>query len=221
MTRWVTFDCFGTLVDWHGGFDAIIRPLAGARTSDVLRAYHRFEPQLEREKPHRLYADVLATALARAGAEAGVPISPEQARALPESWGSLRVFDDVEPMLAALRGSGYRLGVLTNCDEALFAKTARSFREAFDLVITAERVQDYKPSPTHFRTFKEVSGAREGEWVHVACSWFHDIVPARALGIPRVWLDRDRTGEDERGASARVLAAAEVPAAVDALFASR
>lgn len=213
--RWITFDCFGTLVDWHTGFERIVGPLAGGRTPQVLEAYHRWERRLEQEKPHRLYADVLATALARAAREEGLELTPEQAEALPRSWHTLPVFADVEPMLAGLRRMGYRLAVLTNCDEALFERTARSFRMPFDLVVTAERVGDYKPSLTHFRSFAQLTAP--DEWIHVACSWYHDIAPAREIGLPRIWLDRDRTGEDETTASARVVGAAGVCGVVETI----
>jgi 2-haloacid dehalogenase len=213
-TRWVTFDCFGTLVDWNSGFAAILRPLVGDRTPRVMDTYHRFERLLEQETPHRLYKDVLATGLRRAAEDVGIPLSESQARTLPQRWGTMSVFGDVEPMLAALRADGYRLAILTNCDEDLFGETQRSFRAPFDLVVTAERVRDYKPSPTHFHHFRRASGAGPGEWIHVANSWFHDITPARELGIPRVWLDRDDTGQDPADASARVRSAADVPEAV-------
>src|SRR5262245_2038969 len=87
VMRWVTFDCFGTLVDWNSGFAAIVRPLVGDRTPEVLDAYHRFERLLEGETPHRLYRDVLATGLLRATQEIGIPLSEAQARTLPERWG--------------------------------------------------------------------------------------------------------------------------------------
>src|SRR5262245_36022277 len=99
-TRWVTFDCFGTLVDWRTGFMAVLTRLAGDKAGDVLHAYHRIEPVLEAETPHRLYADVLAIGLSRAAADVGVDLSEAEARALPTEWGTLPVFDDVEPMLA-------------------------------------------------------------------------------------------------------------------------
>jgi 2-haloacid dehalogenase len=216
--RWVTFDCFGTMVDWLSGFSAILTPLFGDKTAEVMRAYDRFERRLELETPHRLYKDVLTAGLLRAAEEVGVPLSESQARRLPQQWGTMPVFADVEPMLAGLRADGLRLAVLTNCDEDLFAETQRAFRDRFDLVVTAERVCDYKPSPAHFRYFSRVSGVKDGEWVHVANSWYHDITPARALNIPRVWLDRDDTGEDPAGASARLCSAAQVRDAVAALF---
>jgi len=216
--RWVTFDCFGTLVDWHNGFARVVKPLAGERTVELLRVYHRFERMIEQESPHRLYKDVLATALKRAADEIGLPLSESDARRLPASWAMLPVFDDVEPMLASLRGAGCRLAVLTNCDDDLFEETQRAFRHPFDLVVTAERVRDYKPSAAHFRYFARLTGATRDGWVHVACSWYHDIAPARELALGRVWLDRDRTGEDPSSASAYLRSAADVPDAVARLL---
>ena len=143
--RWITFDCFGTLVDWQAGFAGAVRPIAGERTDDVLRAYHAHEAIVERLKPHRSYKEVLVTALARAAQECGVSMSIEGARPLAEAWASMPVFDDVEPMLAELRRHGWKLAVLTNCDEDLFAATQRRFRAPFDLVLTAERVQNELP----------------------------------------------------------------------------
>ena len=89
--RWVTFDCFGTLVDWNTGFSNLLTPLFGSRTPEVVDAYHHFERELEAGRPHRLYRDVLSAALVRATAAVGVSISEGRARALPEGWGSLPV----------------------------------------------------------------------------------------------------------------------------------
>jgi 2-haloacid dehalogenase len=216
--RWVTFDCFGTLVDWNTGFSNLLIPLLGSQTPEVMHAYHHFERELEAHRPHRLYRDVLSAALLRAAAAVGVPISDGRARALPEGWGALPVFADTENMLGNLRAMGCRLAVLTNCDDELFARTARTFRHPFDLVITAEQVGAYKPSARHFERFAEVTGVSRRDWVHVACSWYHDIEPARKLGVQRIWLDRDKTGHDERAASARVESAAEVGQVVRQLY---
>jgi 2-haloacid dehalogenase len=201
---WITFDCFGTLVDWHTGFTAILGEFAGGRVAELLAAYHRHERAAESERPHRMYKDVLATAVRRAADEIGLAVTDEQATALPRHWGSLPVFADVELALGGLRNAGYRLAVLTNCDDDLFAEIHRSFRQPFDLVITAEQLKDYKPSLSHFRRFFRVSGVEMSDWVHVACSWFHDIVPAREFGTKRIWVDRDRTGEDPGAATMRL-----------------
>jgi 2-haloacid dehalogenase len=217
--RWVTFDCFGTLVDWHKGFTEILSPFAHERVSDVVRAYHACERQIEEERPHRSYKDVLVAGVVRAAAEAGVPISEDEAQALPHSWDALRPFADVETLLAELRQRGYRLAVLTNCDDDLFETTHRMFGEPFDLFVTAERVRGYKPAPWHFRAFELLTGATRGDWVHVACSWYHDIAPAQALGIKRVWLDRDRTGDNPSSASAHVHTVGDTLQAVEGLMA--
>jgi 2-haloacid dehalogenase len=84
--------------------------------------------------------------------------------------------------------------------------------------VTAERVRGYKPAPWHFRAFELLTRGIRRDWVHVACSWYHDIAPAQALGIRRVWLDRERTGEDEASASFHVHTAAEAAQAIGALF---
>jgi 2-haloacid dehalogenase len=211
---WVTFDCFGTLVDWHAGFSAVLRDVAGDRLPEFLRAYHRHERQAEQDRPHRRYRDVLEVAVRRAAANLDLPVTDEQATALPRSWGTLPVFPDVEPELAALRAAGCRLAVLTNCDRDLFAETERNFRQPFDLVVTAEDVKDYKPAVSHFRRFFRVSGVETARWVHVACSFYHDIGPAKELGVKRVWIDRDRTGEDPAAATVRLSDARGLAAAV-------
>ena len=218
QTRWITFDCFGTLVDWQAGFAGLISPIAGPRTPDILDAYHVSERIVERDTPHRSYKDVLATSLSRAAATRGLRLSDRDARTIERSWGSLPIFDDVEPMLAELRRNGWRLAVLTNCDDDLFEITHRTFRSPFDLFVTAERVRGYKPAPWHFSAFHQLTRVNRCNWVHVACSWYHDIAPARALGISSVWLDRERTGEDPSYASARVTSATEVPGAIAAVF---
>jgi 2-haloacid dehalogenase len=193
-------------------FRGIVAPFAGCRTEGVIHAYHRHERALESQEPFVSYRDVLTRGLALAGKDAAVQISDDQTRALSSSWGDLPKFDDVEPMLIDLRRDGYRLAVLTNCDDDLFAATEERFAEPFDLVITAEQVRAYKPATAHFRRFADI--AMPQSWVHVACSWYHDIAPARELGVTRIWLDRDNTGEDPSAASARVTTAADVAAAV-------
>jgi len=203
--RWVTFDCFGTLIDWHGGYRAILAPLAGARTDALITAYHGFERQLEAERPHRLYRDVLTTGLDRAARQLGLPLPAAEADVLARRWGAQPLYADVPGTLAALRAAGFRIGILTNCDDDLFAQTRERFLpHPPDLVITAQQVGGYKPGLGHFLRFEQASGVARGNWVHAACSWFHDIEPARRLGIARVWVDRDRTGDDPAAAS-RVL----------------
>jgi 2-haloacid dehalogenase len=203
--RWITFDCFGTLIDWHGGFRALLAPLGGGRTGELLDAYHRFERALEAERPHRLYREVLTIGLERAAGEIGLALPPGEADVLARKWGELPLYDDVPAALSALRERGFRIGILTNCDDDLFARTLERFPSPGpDLVVTAQQAGSYKPDLGHFREFERRTGVARRDWVHAACSWFHDIEPARHLGIARVWVDRDRTGDDPTAAS-RVL----------------
>lgn len=218
VTRWITFDCYGTLVDWHAGFAGALVPYFGDQTPDIVRAYQAHERIAEREYPHRSYKDVLVTALARAAEQQGVAIPAAAARALPEAWSSMRPFADVETMLAELRARGWRIAVLTNCDEDLFAVTHRMFRAPFDFTLSAERVRGYKPAPWHFRGFERLMRVSRQDWVHVACSYYHDIAPAQALGIRHVWLDRDRSGEPGVVPSVHVSSASEVVEAIEHQF---
>ena len=211
---WVTFDCFGTLVDWNTGFSRLLNPVFGPRAADAKAAYHRHERLIEAEKPHRLYRDVLSLGLERAARDLGVSLSDSAVRTLVSGWGTLPVFGDTEAMLADLRSRDCRLAVLTNCDDALFAQTHRSFHKRFDLVITAEQVRSYKPALGHLERFAETSGVNPTHWVHVACSCFHDIAPAREMGVAHIWLDRDRAGDDGCAATARVESAGDVSAVV-------
>ena len=195
----MTFDCFGTLVDWNGGFHAILQKFAGDRAQELVRAYHRYEPSLEAAE-YLPYVDVTRIALERAAQSIDFALKPNDAGAIAREWGTLPVFEDTRPVLEALRADGWRLAILTNCDDALFAQTAKTLGVPFDEVVTAEQVRSYKPAPAHFAEFARRTNVDRDHWIHAACSWFHDIAPARRLGIRRIWIDRDRTGEDPSAA---------------------
>jgi 2-haloacid dehalogenase len=213
-TRWMSFDCFGTLVDWLSGYRRILEPVSGNMTERLLSAYHRQERLVESEQPFHSYKQVLALSLSRAANEIGLPLTEKQANVLSQEWHRQPVFDDVEPALAQLRSAGWKLAVLTNCDEDLFERTHSRFRERFDLVVTAERVRSYKPARAHFKFFREQTGVRTEDWVHVACSWFHDIVPARESGLRHIWLDREHENENAEG-NLRIHSAADLVKAIE------
>jgi len=215
--RWVTFDCYGTLMDWHSGLGHMLGPIAGDRAGDVVRAFDGCQLALERERPQRPHKQLLKAALLRAAGERGVRLTEADAGAVTRSWAALRPFADVEAMLAELRRRGYRLGVLTNVDDDLFEITHRGFAAPFNLFVTAERVRSYKPEPWLFRAFERITRVSRSDWVHVGSSWDCDIAPALALGVPQVWLDR-AGGAASRGQVARVSTAAEAVHAIDGLF---
>jgi FMN phosphatase YigB (HAD superfamily) len=132
--------------------------------------------------------------------------------------GTSRPLGDAEPLLAELRLRGYRIGVLTNADDAQFEAAHRTFRQPFDLFVTAERIRARKPELWHFRAFQLLAQIRKEDWVHIGSDWKRDIVPAGRFGVHSVWLDRAGTGEDPARASVHVRTAAEVAGAVDWLF---
>jgi 2-haloacid dehalogenase len=170
---------------------------------------------VEAERPHRLYRDVLQEALVRAAADTGIALPEGQEDLLVRAWARMPFHADAPAGLERLRDAGWRLAVLTNCDDDLWQTTAERLPVAFDLVITAEQVRGYKPGLAHFERFRETTGVSDDRWVHVACSWFHDMQAARAIGIRRVWVDRDRTGQDPAIANAVLDDFARLPETVD------
>jgi 2-haloacid dehalogenase len=200
--RRITFYCFGKLIDWHAGYRAILAPIAGQRTDALIAAYHGIERTLEAERPHRLYREVLTTGLAQAARQIGLALPLAEADVVARKWDELPLYDDVSQALSELRAGGFRTGILTNCNDDLFARTLERFPHPHpDLVVTAQQVGSYKPDLGHFRQFERQTGVAHCNWVHAACSWFHDIEPARRMGIARIWVDRDRTRHDPAAAS--------------------
>ena len=190
MTRWATFDCFGTLIDWRNGIASSAELLWPSRGQDVLAAYDRHEAAVQAEKPDRRYRDVLAETLGRAAAELDLELLADDATVLADTIAYWPVFPDTRPALAELRTAGWQLALLTNCDRDIIGHSQRRLRVPIDVVITAEDVGVYKPAHDHFTRFREPFGAGSERWIHVAQSHFHDIVPAHELGIPSVWINR-------------------------------
>ncbi len=188
----VTFDCYGTLIDWESGIAEAFRRAAREdgielRREEVLRAYALIEPVVERER-FRLYRDVLTETAARVAHALGWPLAYERGTFLASSLPTWKPFPDTNPALERLRDAGYRLGILSNTDQDLIAATGRHFTATFELVITAEQVRSYKPAPGHFAAARNRIG--DARWLHAAQSNFHDIVPANAHGIPSAWVNR-------------------------------
>jgi 2-haloacid dehalogenase len=201
--RWATFDCFGTLVDWRHGIATGVELLFPGRGGELLEIYNRHEPQVQRESPALRYREVMAEALRRATTEAGLDLLDDDASVLGAGIPYWPVFSDTRQALADLRASGWRLALLTNCDRDIMGETQRRLGGHIDAVVTAEHVRSYKPDHNHFTQFEESFGATRDNWVHVAQSYFHDMVPARELKIPRVWINR--LGETDDGIADAVL----------------
>jgi 2-haloalkanoic acid dehalogenase type II len=190
MRAWdiVTFDCYGTLIDWRTGIATAFQDEKPELDADaVLDAYNEIEPLVEAER-YQSYRDVLAESASRVAARLGCPIARESARFLADSLPSWRPFEDTNRALERLASAGHRLGILSNVDDDLLAETRTHFTVEFELIITAQQVGSYKPAPAHFTAaHKRIGAAR---WLHAAQSYFHDVLPTAALGIDNAWVNR-------------------------------
>jgi 2-haloacid dehalogenase len=215
--RWLTFDCFGTLVDWRHGIRTTGELLFPGRGPDFLDAYTELEAEVEGEGSFKRYRAVLAETTRRAAKRLALELKPDDATALVSTIPYWPPFGDVGPALADLRKEGWRFALLTNCDRDLIAQTQRRLPAAFDAVVTAEDVSAYKPNPAHFRLFQSTFGSSAEAWIHVAQSYFHDITPTHELGITRIWVNRQGEQSDPALADAVIRGLAELPGAVTGL----
>jgi 2-haloacid dehalogenase len=189
--RWATFDCYGTLVDWNAGIKAELARLFGPSDAEqLLMRYHAIEPQVQRAHAGWRYRDVMAAVLGEIADEAGVTLPDGEKDALGRSLPAWPVFGEVPAALAEARERGWRLVALSNTDRDLIEASLAAIGVPFELAIVASEIGSYKPAPGHWRAFYEVTGADRSRHVHVAQSYVHDIVPARDLGVPSVWINR-------------------------------
>ncbi len=199
----LTFDCYGTLIDWETGIADALRPIAAAHGSEagddmLLEAFARHEAALE-AGPYRTYRDVLAGALRGVAADLGFEPAEDEVVTFSGSVADWPAFPDSAAALATLK-KRFRLGVITNCDDDLFAHSNRRLGVEFDWVVTAQQARGYKPNPANFVfAFERIDVPRE-RILHVAQSLFHDHVPAKALGMTTVWINR-RQGRAGFGAT--------------------
>lgn len=199
----LTFDCYGTLIDWEAGILAGLRSILTPRgieadNDSLLECYARAEPAIEAAGYLR-YREVLVRCAGAVCRELGVAAGPAELAAFGGSVGDWPAFPDSADALARL-AARYVLAVITNCDDDLFAASARRLGVTFDHVITAEQVGAYKPSTRNFEVAFERIGVPQGRILHVAQSLFHDHVPAKSLGMSTVWIDR-RHGRPGSGAT--------------------
>ncbi len=186
MDRWATFDCYGTLIDWNGGIGRELERLFGAdRASTMLHRYHEVEPQVQREEPTRSYRDVLAITLSRLG---DVPV--EEQDALGRSLPGWPVFPEVRTSLEEARAAGWKLAILSNTDRDFIDASMERIGVPFELAIVASEIGSYKPAHGHWDEFFARTGADRAGHVHVGASLFHDVAPARELGLRTIWVNR-------------------------------
>ncbi|MGH3186510.1 MAG: HAD family hydrolase [Streptosporangiaceae bacterium] len=212
--KWLTFDCYGTIADWNTGMGRPLEAIAGREAGRLLGAYHRAELELEAGPGWMPYREVLTSGLAWAAEREGLTLPTDGAEAFVRAWPDMPVFEDAGTALTALREQGWRLAILTNCDDDLFATTRSRLPVEFDLWVTAQEVGSYKPDLGHFRKFAEKAEVTKSSWIHVANSWVHDILPAARMGLRSVWVDRDLTGHPAKLAERRITSMRRLPEAV-------
>jgi 2-haloacid dehalogenase len=195
----LTFDCYGTLIDWEAGILAGLRRVlsaAGVEPPDdeLLEVYAGLEAAAE-AGPYLTYREILERCLGEVARRYGIEPDDAEVEAFGDSVGDWPAFPDSSAALARLQRR-FRLGVITNCDDDLFAPSARRLGATFDWVVTAQSAGSYKPDPHNFEVALERIGLPRERILHVAQSLFHDHVPARRLGLATVWIDRrgDRPG---------------------------
>ncbi len=195
----ITFDCYGTLIDWEQGILDALQPVLAPRGIDasedeLLERYARHEAELE-AGPYLPYRAILAESLRRLCAELGFDPSEADADGFARAIGEWPAFHDTAPALRSLH-QRFRLGVITNCDRDLFALSNRRLGVTFDWIVAAEDAQAYKPSLAPFELAFETIDVPRERILHTAQSLFHDHVPGKQLGLTTVWVDRrhDREG---------------------------
>jgi 2-haloacid dehalogenase len=193
---WLTFDCYGTLIQWDEGLLAYVRALlARKQLSDVdagrfIAVYDKHEHRLEQTPPHRSFAEISALSLRHALEHFGVPFEPRDAAELAEHIAAMPPFPEVVPTLAWLKAQGFRLCIVSNTDDAIIARNVAQLGGHIDRVITAQQAQAYKPSAVLFDHAHREIGAAQPELVHICASPHLDHAAARDMGFRCVWVDR-------------------------------
>ncbi len=197
--QWISFDCYGTLVDWETGIsEAVAAVFArhGVRKTraNILARFADAEPKAQSAGEFMAYRRVLRDVMEIMAWEAGIRLPRAEAELLADSLPGWPVFPEATDALRAMQ-SRYKLAIISNVDDELFAGTAEKLGVDFDAVITSQQVGSYKPALRNFRVASERMAVAKREWLHVAESLFHDIGPANQLGIDSVWVKRpDRGG---------------------------
>jgi 2-haloacid dehalogenase len=203
VSRWATFDCYGTLIDWNAGIGRVLEQLYGAeRAPSLLRRYHELEPEVQAEA-YRTYSEILSLTLERLANEAGYGIPEGEGGVLSHSVADWPPFPEVPKALEELRRRGWNLAILSNIDHALLVESEKRLGVPFDALVTAEEVRSYKPAQGHWERFFEKTTADRARHVHVAGSLFHDIAPARELGLKTIWISRGGADSFAHSADAR------------------
>ncbi|MGO9972881.1 MAG: HAD-IA family hydrolase [Solirubrobacteraceae bacterium] len=191
----VTFDVYGTLIDWEeGAYDAFRKEAASdgftIERDELIPLFHEVQQQIQAGS-YELYAEVLRRTAVQIAKQLGWPLEPSRSGFLPESVQRWLPFKETNQTLAKI-AKKYSVGLISNIDDKLLGQTRRHIPIDFDLVVTAQQVRSYKPDPAHFTECERRIGGKKG-WVHVAASHYHDVEPCVKKKIPVIWVNRAGT----------------------------
>lgn len=189
----LSFDCYGTLIDWESGISQVLQPIlhkygVNLTTEQLLEIYGKFESEVE-AGPYKTYREVLASVLQNFGQIYHFSPIREELEFFSNSVGDWPPFADTSSALASLK-ERFKLVIISNVDDDLFARSNQQLGVEFDWIITAQQARSYKPSRHNFEVAFDRVGLPPARFVHVAQSLFHDHIPAKALGLDTVWVNR-------------------------------
>ena len=192
--KFVTFDVYGTLIDWEtGAFDAFAKEAERdgftIDRDELIPLFHEIQQQIQAGS-YELYAEVLRRTAVEISKRLGWPLEPSRSGFLPDSVQRWPPFKETNAQLDRF-AKKFDIGLVSNVDDKLLGLTRRHFRSDFDLVVTAQQVRSYKPDPAHFKECERRIGGKKG-WVHVAASYYHDVEPCIKLKVPVIWVNRKK-----------------------------
>jgi 2-haloacid dehalogenase len=190
----VTFDVYGTLIDWEtGAFDAFSVEAARdgftIERDELIPLFHEVQQRIQAGS-YELYAEVLRRTAVEIARELGWPLEPSRSGFLPDSVQRWPPFKETNSVLQKI-AKKYKVGLISNIDDKLLGQTRRHIPLDFDLVVTAQQVRSYKPDPAHFTECERRIGGKKG-WVHVGASYYHDVEPCLKKKIPIIWVNRNK-----------------------------
>jgi 2-haloacid dehalogenase/putative hydrolase of the HAD superfamily len=213
--KWVTFDVYGTLIDWEKGIveafkkEAVRDGFSIGDETQFVSLFHEVAREVEGGS-YELYAEVLRRTAIELAKRMEWPLEPSRSGFLPDSVARWAPFRETNPQLKKFLKK-FDTGLISNIDDKLLGQTRRHIPHDYELVVTAQQVRSYKPDPAHFKEFARRIGGKKG-WVHVASSYYHDIAPAMKEKVPVVWVNRRgealETGQKKPDAMVKNLAEA-------------
>ena len=190
--KWVTTDCYGTLIDWEKGIADAFRKQAqrDGFSFDEGKLIARFiEVQAEiMSGSYELYAEVLRRTAVKVAKEIGWELEPSRAQFLPDSIAYWMPFRESNAAMDRL-GARYEVGIVSNIDDKMLGISRRHLRTPLDIVVTAQQVRSYKPEPAHFKECARRLGGKKG-WVHIASGYDSDVAPLLKMNVPVIWVNR-------------------------------